>query len=127
MSKRVLDIGNCGPDHASIRRALLKHFEVEVIATDDFRDASEQLRKQTFDLILVNRKLDIDYSDGLEVVRRLKADPEFRNIPVMLVSNYPEAQVQAVAEGAEAGFGKLELGAAATIQKLSNFLGPSRA
>jgi hypothetical protein len=41
----------------------------------------------------------------------------------MLVTNYPEHQQEAVAAGAEPGFGKAELGQLATRDKLSRFLG----
>jgi len=66
--------------------------------------------------------LDFDHSDGLEIVRRLKADPQWAAVPVMLVSNYPEYQQQAIAAGAEPGFGKAELTSPATLEKLAKFL-----
>ena len=74
MPKRVLDIGNCVPDHRAIAMLITAHFDAQVVAADQWQDACEQLREQAFDLVLVNRKLDIDYSDGLEVIRQLKAD-----------------------------------------------------
>jgi hypothetical protein len=40
----------------------------------------------------------------------------------MLVSNYPEYQQQAIAAGCEPGFGKAELSAPATLDKLARFL-----
>ena len=45
-----------------------------------------------------------------------------RSIPVMLVTNYPEHQQQAIAAGAEPGFGKAELASPATLAKLAKFL-----
>ena len=36
---------------------------------------SQQLKSGQFDLVLVNRKLDADYSDGIEIIRQIKADP----------------------------------------------------
>jgi CheY-like chemotaxis protein len=108
MPKRVLDVGQCGPDHATIRRYLSQHFDCEILKADTGDDALDMLKRGEFDLVLVNRKLDIDYSDGLEVIRRIKADPATATVPVMLVTNYPEHQEAAVAEGAVRGFGKLE-------------------
>ena len=72
------------------------------------RAALDALRDGEFHLVLVNRKLDIDYSDGLEVIRQLKADPKAAGVPVMLVTNYPEHQDAAILVGAIRGFGKLE-------------------
>ena len=36
-------------------------------------DTLSTLQQQDIDLVLVNRKLDRDYSDGLEVIRQIKA------------------------------------------------------
>ena len=80
------------------------------------------LPKQLRDLVLVNRKLDVDYSDGLEIIKQIKADPELAKVPTMLVTNYPENQAEAVAEGAEPGFGKLSLDADETRANLARFL-----
>ena len=72
--------------------------------------------------MLINRKLDCDYSDGTAILKQLKADPLLAKTPVMIVTNYAEHQDAAVAMGAERGFGKLELQDPATQQKLSKFL-----
>lgn len=123
MAKRVLDVGQCGFDHGSIDRLVRGAFDAETVPAHSINDALEQLRGGPFDLVLVNRKLDHDYSDGLEVVRAVKADAALSATPVMLVSNLPEAQQAAVAAGAEPGFGKSELGDSATVEKLRRFLG----
>ena len=85
------------------------------------------LEKQPVDLILINRKLDIDYSDGIEILRYLKSDSNYASIPVMLITNYPEHQQQAMELGAELGFGKLELNKPETHRQLAKFLGTSAA
>lgn len=122
MTKRVLDVGNCGPDLASIKGFLTRHFDCEVVQAHGPEDALAELRRDDFDLVLINRKLDRDYSDGIEIVKQIKADPELSGLPVMLVTNYPEHQDAAVAVGAERGFGKLALGSAETRECLRPFL-----
>lgn len=122
MTKVVLDIGNCNPDHAAIASMLKKHFDVQVLRAHQWSDAQTLLQSQPVDLILINRKLDIDYSDGIEILRALKAST-WRNIPVMLITNYAEHQQQAVAQGAILGFGKLELSSPETREKLRAVLG----
>ena len=117
MSKRVLDVGNCGPDHAAIRRMIQDHFDAVVVQAHQARDAFALLRGEPFHLVLVNRKLDVDYSEGMEIIRQLKADQQFGEVPVMLVSNHVDPQRQAVAAGAEPGFGKLTLGDPSTIER----------
>ncbi|HYW80014.1 MAG TPA: response regulator, partial [Thermoguttaceae bacterium] len=76
-----------------------------------------------FDLVLVNRRIEDDNSDGLAVIEQIKADPHLAETPVMMLSNYAEAQAAALAAGAEPGFGKAELGHPATVEKLGRFLG----
>src|SRR5207248_11481374 len=109
MAKRVLDVGNCVPDHAAIRGMLERQFRAEVIQADGPDDALAALRREPFNLVLVNRKLDQDYSDGLDVIKQIKADVKLRSIPCMLITNYPDQQQAAIAAGAEYGFGKKEL------------------
>ena len=60
--------------------------------------------------MLVNRKLDVDGSDGVDVIRSAFACDNLSRMPFMLVSNYDDAQNQAVAAGARSGFGKAEFG-----------------
>lgn len=98
------------------------NFEATVLQTHGADDTVELLRKRKVDLVTVNRKLDRDYSDGLEIIKKIKSDPEIGNVPVMLVTNYDEHQQAAVAEGATYGFGKLEIGNEGTIEKLKPFL-----
>ena len=121
--KHVLDVGQCGADHGAIRHLIAGQFDADVTAADDPQDALAQLRAGSFDLVLVNRKLDADGSDGLELIRRIKADAPLASVPVMLVTNYAEYQEQAIAAGAETGFGKAQLDAPHTRALLAEFLG----
>jgi CheY-like chemotaxis protein len=123
MKKRVLDVGNCVPDYSAISRFLTSNFDCEVLQADKADDALAALRKQRVDLITVNRKLDCDYSDGMEVIRQIKADTQLKDIPVMLITNYPEHQEAAMAIGAVRGFGKLEYGKPETLERLLPILG----
>jgi CheY-like chemotaxis protein len=122
MSKRVLSVGQCSPDHATIGRYLTKNFNCEIAKADDAAEALAQLKSGQFDLVLVNRKLDIDYSDGIEVIRQIKSDPSIADVPVMLVTNYPEHQDAAIAVGAVRGFGKLEYDKPETRERLAAVL-----
>jgi CheY-like chemotaxis protein len=122
--KRVLSIGNCGFDNGSLRSAV-SGFGAEVAAAEDWSDAAELLRQQEFDLVIVNRKLDADASDGLEIIREIKQSPEFQDTPVMLLSNYPEYQAKAIAAGTEPGFGKAQLHSRETSELLGKYLSGS--
>ena len=121
--KRVLDIGNCGPDYYAVLRLLERHFPgVQVMQADGADDGLAALRSGTFDLVLVNRKLDRDYTDGLDVIKHLKADPAAKHVPVLLLSNHAEYQAEAVAAGAEPGFGKSHFQQPETLAILRRFL-----
>ncbi|MEX0936631.1 MAG: response regulator [Pirellulales bacterium] len=123
MTKRVLDVGQCSPDHQTIRRYLSSNFNAAVDQTHGPEDTLQALRERSYDLVLINRKLDRDYSDGLEILRQIKSDPELASVPVMLVTNYAEHQDAAVAAGGERGFGKLEYDKPETREKLRALLG----
>src|SRR6478609_3714435 len=125
MAKKVLDVGNCVPDHAAIRRMLETTFRADVVQVDDSAGAFAALKKEPFDLVLVNRKLDMDYSDGLPIIQQIKADPQLSTVPCMLITNYPDQQEIAVQAGAVPGFGKEELYTDETKSKLTKILGPA--
>jgi two-component system chemotaxis response regulator CheY len=122
MPKRVLDVGQCGPDHATIRSYLTRNFDCEVVQTHGAADTLEQLRNGQFDLVLINRKLDADYSDGVEIIRQIKADEAIAGVPVMLVTNYPEHQDAAIAAGAIRGFGKFDYDKPDTFKRFVELL-----
>ena len=123
MTKHVLDVGQCQMDHGALRRLIEGKFAADVTQAHSAEQALAQLRAGQFDLVLVNRKLDADDSDGLEIIKQIKADPELAGVNVMLVTNYAEHQEQAVAAGAAPGFGKSELTAPETLERLKRFLG----
>jgi CheY-like chemotaxis protein len=107
---RVLSVGQCGLDGGRLTRLLRDTFRAQVLSADTQDEALAALRSERFELILVNRVFDLDGSSGLDLIRSIKADDALADTPTMLVSNYPEAQDQAVALGALHGFGKADLG-----------------
>lgn len=123
MSRTVLNVGQCRPDTAAISHFLQSNFGVAVISTDLMNDTMETLRSQTIDLVLINRKLDADYSDGMEILAAIKQDAVLAEIPVMLVSNFVEWQEKAVEAGAIHGFGKAHLSSAEAIERVRAALG----
>jgi CheY-like chemotaxis protein len=82
-------------------------------ATILFADDENELQKLVSagtDLLLVNRQLDYGFASesGVELIRQLREKNP--NLRAMLISNYPEAQAEALAAGALPGFGKREIG-----------------
>ena len=108
--KKVALVGHCGPDSSFLRITVRKaHPEVDVIMVDDDRDLQRALADGV-ELLLLNRELSWGFHDtlGVDLIKRLK-DQKI-DVKTMLVSNYAEAQQEAVAAGALPGFGKRELG-----------------
>ena len=126
MVKRVLDVGNCAADHAAIRSLIERGFDATVTRAHGEHDSLAVLRSERFDLVLVNRLLDRG-GEGMQVISRIKNDPDLARVPVMLVTDYPEHQRAAVEAGAEHGFGKSELQTPQTREKLKRLLEPDPA
>jgi CheY-like chemotaxis protein len=120
--KRVLNVGQCSADHGAICRLIEGQFQAEVVGAHSPHDALQQLREGAFDLVLVNRVLDADGSDGVEIIEQMKSEPALESIPVMLITNYLEHQERAVEVGAEPGFGKDALHGPDAHRQLEAFL-----
>jgi CheY-like chemotaxis protein len=121
-TKKVISLGQCAADTWSIERLLTTHFDVDVVSLNTAREMLEYLKQSPADLVLVNRIFDRDGGSGLDFITRLKTDKELSRIPVMLVSNYEDAQHQAVTRGALPGFGKAALSHPETLQRLGSVL-----
>lgn len=109
-------------DHGSLRAMLEANFPVSLIQAHSADEVWKFLQANPVDLLLVNRIFDRDQSDGLELIKRIKADPELATTSCMLISNFEKFQQQAVAAGAELGFGKQRLQEAETKECLARFL-----
>lgn len=117
MTKRVLSVGQCG---RSISRVVEDQFDAVVVPASSRDEAVTAIEGGDVDLVLVNRILDADGTSGMDVVRDIRGIN--KHVPMMLVSNYQDAQDSAVALGANRGFGKSSLHASATIESLAEFL-----
>ena len=120
--KTVLNVGQCNTDHSSISRTLNENFEVLIAAAESHEEALQKAKELSCDLILVNRIYDATGTEGLKTIEVLKSDDATANIPVMLVSNFEDAQAQAVKLGALAGFGKAALASEETLGRLRTIL-----
>ena len=122
MTKTVLDVGNCVPDNSAITALIEGNFDAQVVQAHGPEDALQALRSRQIDLVLINRKLDRDHSDGIEIIKAMKADGSSAKVPVMMLTNLEEHQQLAIATGAERGFGKSQLDDAETLERLRTFL-----
>jgi CheY-like chemotaxis protein len=121
-AKRVLSVGQCGADHYGISLTFRQAFGAEVEAASTEAEALRLLRQEPFALVLVNRVFDADGDSGVDLIRRVKADETLRTAPMLLVSNYADAQREAAEAGAEPGFGKADLGRPEMLDRVRPFL-----
>lgn len=119
MNTRILSVGQCGVDEPRIAGALHRTAGAQVDSADTATEALQAAAGREYDLILVNRVLQ-DGTSGLDLIDDLIG--EGINTPVMLVSDMPEAQEQAVSLGAVRGFGKGELGSPSTLELLKRIV-----
>lgn len=119
---RLLDVGNCDPDHGVIRGLLQSHFDVTIDRVMFVSEALAALSRQKYDLVLVNRLIFADDSPGSALIEQMKANPALAATPIMLISNFADAQAAAVAAGAVPGFGKAKAAAPATVDLLAKYL-----
>jgi CheY-like chemotaxis protein len=120
---RILSVGQCGFDGPQIAAFLGREFGAEVLEADRAAEALDAVKRSHFDLVLVNRVGDRDGASGLDLVRAIRSNPNLERVAVMLVSNYADAQRQAVAAGAFPGFGKAELNSPKAVQAVAQALG----
>jgi hypothetical protein len=114
---KVVLVGHCGFDQASIGRAVAGALPgVAVESVYDSEGLDEHAGPDA--LLLVNRVLDGRFGtgSGVDLIAELHGR-EVRPL-MMLISNYPDAQAQAVEAGALRGFGKNELGQPQTAKLL---------
>ena len=102
----------------SISSYLGGKFNARVERADDPDEARQALRSEAYNLVLVNRVIDQDGSSGVELIRELRNDPDTGAVPIMLVSDLPEAQQAAREAGAAPGFGKSELHGSETFERI---------
>ncbi|MBV9122118.1 MAG: response regulator [Planctomycetes bacterium] len=121
--KRVLSIGQCLADHSALSRTFQKNFGAEVVSADSGAEALALLRQEPFHLVLVNRVLNADGSSGVRVIQEIRQQENLTQVPVMLVSNYEDAQQEALAAGALPGFGKSSLGHPRMLARVKEVLG----
>lgn len=122
MQVRILDVGQCGFDHAAIADFLQQIVSAHVDPAGTTAETEKLLQQNRYDLVLINRILDRDGSSGIDLIKQLRQLPNCP--PLMLVSNLPDAQAKAMAAGALQGFGKSGIHLPQTAEHLREILMP---
>jgi CheY-like chemotaxis protein len=119
---KVLCVGFSHVDRNSLEAMISYHFSADVEEAHSIEEAQNRLSENQYDLILANQSINGDGNEGVELIRALKSDAQFKKAPVMLISNRPDDQAAAVANGAISGFSKAEVSYKRTLKKLNRFL-----
>jgi two-component system cell cycle response regulator DivK len=101
MSKRILVVED-QEDNRQILRDLLGSAGYEMIEARDGEAGVAAARKERPNLVLMDIQLPL--LDGYEATRRIKADPDLKNIPIIVVTSYALSgdEVKARAAGCDA-------------------------
>ena len=105
MSKRILVVED-QEDNRRIMRDLLTSADFEVIEAVDGPAGLSTAGEERPDLIIMD--IQLPGLDGLEVTRRIKADPEISHIPVIVVTSFAMSgdNQKALEAGGDAYFSK---------------------
>ena len=85
MKKRILVVED-QDDNRQILRDLLTKAGFDLIEAENGEDAVASAQTSRPDLILMDIQLPI--LDGYEATRRIKADPDLKSIPIIVVTSY---------------------------------------
>ena len=101
--KKLLCVGNCSFDGPEIKSILENNFDVEVFDIKTIKESLDKLKHEKIDLIMVNRICSFDNHSGLELIDHIKKSKI--NIPIMMITNYPDKMEEAIKHGAIKGCG----------------------
>jgi two-component system cell cycle response regulator DivK len=85
MKKRILVVED-QQDNRQILRDLLTNAGFDMIEAENGEEAIASAQASRPDLILMDIQLPI--LDGYEATRRIKADPDLKSIPIIVVTSY---------------------------------------
>ena len=120
--KRIVLVGHCGPDSSYLRMTIGKAIKDATILMADDEAHLDKFVNDGVDLLILNRVLDYGFSVdlGTDLIKKLRqGQPDLK---LMLITNYPEVQAEAIQLGALPGFGKREMGSAHVAELLRNAL-----
>lgn len=116
---RILDVCPCSFDHADMRKTIARVCTASVDQVRTGADAMKHIQQHPYDLVLINRTLD-GPMDGLSLLAALRSQAV--PPPMMLISNYADAQASALALGALPGFGRAKIDDPVSAQQIRRAL-----
>jgi len=120
-SKCILVVGHCNVDGPRLVKELNRDFAEARVERINSREDLEAACSAGADLLLVNREPVGFETAGLEIIKDVRQ--KYPQAKVMLISDFPDAQAQALLEGAVPGFGKSQMGTAGMSEAVGAALG----
>lgn len=126
MTKKVHLVGHCLPDSSYLTMAVRAVAPDSAIARVNDEASLSAALQDGPDLLLINRQLDGEFAafSGIDLISRCKQTHP--HVKTMLISNYADAQAQALTAGALPGFGKAELSSRKAREALTSALSHSK-
>ena len=73
------------PDYIEVIKAILEREQYTVVTAGDKREGMEKIRAEKPDLAILDVMMNA-WQDGFEMSRQLKKDPQFKNMPVLMLT-----------------------------------------
>src|SRR5579883_2238063 len=97
--KRIMTIDD-SPSLRQMVAMILEEAGYEVVEAGDGQEALQRLGGREFHLFVTD--LNMPHMDGLELTRRLRALPEYKFVPILLLTTESQAERKAQAKAAGA-------------------------
>jgi hypothetical protein len=120
MSKQILIVGHCNFDGPRLVQELSEALPEAAVERVNSMASLRTACAGGAALLLLNREPVGFDEDSLDLVKMVCS--EYPESAVMLVSDLPDAQTQAVEAGAVPGFGKSEMGSQGYINRIAGLL-----
>ena len=109
---------------AEVLQSVLADAGHEVITAINGRQGLERLRERPPDLVLLDFMMPI--MDGPAMLKAMREDPAYRNVPAVVMSSLPESAVAEAARGMYAAFLRKPFKLAAVTNTVKTVLGQHR-
>ena len=73
------------PDYINVVKTILEREQYTVVTAGDKMEGMEKIRTEKPDLAILDVMMNA-WQDGFEMSRQLKKDPQFKNMPVLMLT-----------------------------------------
>ena len=85
MANAKIMIVDDDPDYINVVKTILEKEQYIVVSAGDKTECMEKIKPEKPDLAILDVMMDA-WQDGFEMSRQLKKDPEFKNMPVLMLT-----------------------------------------